>query len=147
MINRSLYERIMMAYTDLSIEPEYQLSIFAEPQNTADNASMYLEYARRLLEIAEWETAYYHGHAIHEELVRNPGETYFATGKSLDLSKHETLFAVRVFKLFRDRPQAIAKLHGLPIRTLVIMHARTFESTLAALQHDFPLAPLPELDF
>ncbi|HVI77724.1 MAG TPA: hypothetical protein VM715_06085 [Candidatus Acidoferrum sp.] len=146
MISTKVYGRVMMALTDHSIEEVKQLGVFDDPQATVDNANQYWEYVQRQIEVSEWMVAYFHGQAIHEEVVRNPGESYMAVGARLELSRHATVLGVRVYKLFRDRPLQISKLHGLLIRELTRLSATKFEATLDALNNDFPLAPLPELE-
>lgn len=148
MINTKLYSRVMAAYTDEGEEPEYDLGIYLTPQDTVDNACNYLEYAKRRLESTEWQVYYYYGEAVHTDVMRNPGETYIASGVRLGLSRFQTTVSIRTYRLFRDHIYKITKLSGITPSDLYRIANRSFDRTLIMLEHDFPPAVLmePELE-
>jgi hypothetical protein len=144
MIHEKLYERVSLAYTDLGEKPNERLQIFDDPMETVENTIRVLEYAKRSLEVIEWQAYYHFGEAIHREIMRNPGDTYGMGGERLDLTKHQITIGVRIYQLFRDHTYALAKLSGITIRDITLIPKKRFESTLRALNHDFPPAPAPE---
>jgi hypothetical protein len=144
MIHEKLYERVSMAYTDLGERPVERLQIFDDPMETVENTTKVLEYARRNLEIMEWQAFYHFGEAIHREIMRNPGDTYQMGGERLDLTRHQVTTGVRIYQLFRDHTYALPKLAGITVREVTLIPKKRFESTLRALTRDFPAAPTPE---
>ena len=49
-----LYKRVAMAYTDFRIEPDYQLQVFDDPQQTINHTELVLEFAYKRLKQIEW---------------------------------------------------------------------------------------------
>jgi len=144
MTHPKLYERVAMAYTDFEIDPDYQLQIFDDPQQTIDHTELVLEFARKRLEQIEWQATYYNGEAIHQELMKNPGDTYLMAGERLGLTKHQVIIGVRIYKLFRDHFYTISKFSGMTQRDLSHIPINKFDKTLHALHRDYPPVMLPE---
>jgi hypothetical protein len=135
-----------LAYTDLGEKPNERLQIFDDPMETVENTIKVLEYAKRSLEVIEWQAYYHFGEAIHREIMRNPGDTYGMGGERLDLTRYQTTISVRVYQLFRDHSYALTRLSGINSRDITLIPKKRFEATLRALNRDFPLAPAPEED-
>jgi hypothetical protein len=146
MIHEKLYERVSMAYTDTGEQPNERLQIFDDPRETVENAIKVLEYAKRNLEVIEWQTHYHFGEAVHREIMRNPGDTYGMGGDRLDLTRYQTRIGVRIYQLFRDHTYALTKLSGINSRDIILVPKKRFEDTLRALNRDFPPTPIPEDD-
>ena len=128
MIHEKLYERVSLAYTDLGEKPNERLQIFDDPMETVENTIKVLEYAKRSLEVIEWQAYYHFGEAIHREIMRNPGDTYRMGGERLDLTGHQTTIGARIYQLFRDHTYALTKLSGITIREVVLIPKKRFES-------------------
>jgi hypothetical protein len=146
MIHEKLYERVSMAYTDMGEQPNERLQIFDDPRETVENAMKVLEYAKRNLEVIEWQTNYHFGEAVHREIMRNPGNTYRMGGERLDLTRYQTTTGVRIYQLFRDHTYALTKFSGITGRDVALIPKKRFEDTLRALNRDFPPTPVPEGD-
>ena len=144
MIHEKLYERVSLAYTDLGEKPNERLQIFDDPMETVENTIKVLEYAKRDLEITEWQAYYHFGEAVHREIMRNPGDSYGIGGDRLDLTRYQTIAGVRVYQLFRDHTYALPKLSGITTRDITQITKKRFDDTLRALNRDFPPIPTPE---
>jgi len=127
-----------MAYTDFGIDPDYQLQIFDDPQQMIDHTKLVLEFARKRLEQIEWQATYYNGEAIHQELMKNPGDTYLMAGERLGLTKHQVIIGVHIYKLFRDHFYAISKFSKMTSRDSSHIPINKFDKTLQALHRDYP---------
>jgi hypothetical protein len=146
MINAKLYDAVGRAYEDFDEELNHQLEICNTPQETVDNAALYHEAAKRRLEIAEWETFYSYGGAVHLEVMAHPGDTYLAAGNRLGLNRFYTVISIRTYQLFRDHIYNLSKFRGLTPAELYRVSMRSFERTLTHLNEAYPVAAIPDLD-
>ncbi len=144
MIHEKLYERVSLAYTDLGKKPNECFQIFDDPMEMVENTIKVLEYAKRDLEIIEWQAYYHFREAVHREIMRNPGDSYGMGGDHLDLTRHQTRVGVRMYQLFRDHTYALPKLSGITHRDITLISKKCFDDILRALIRDFPPVPTPE---
>ena len=130
MTHPKLYERVVMAYTNFEIDPDYQLQGFDNSQQTINHIELVLEFVCKRLEQIEWQATYYNREVIYQELMKNPRDIYLMAGECLGLTKHQVIIGVRIYKLFRNYFYAISKFSRMIPRDLSRIPINKFDKTL-----------------